>query len=179
MKVFLGLGSNLGKRRRNCLRAIEFLQAKGLIIKRTSSFYETEPWGYQNQPRFINMVIEVETELGPDELLKMLKGIERRMGRKDGLRWGPRIIDIDILIYNDRVIDKKDLVIPHPHMHKREFVLRPLSEIAPDLKHPRLGKTVSELLMEITSSSPEGDDTTEERDDVTKAENTKDTTGCP
>ena len=147
--VYIGVGSNLGNRESNCRIAIERLNAEGIKVKKTSSMYETEPWGFKNQPKFINMVIEAETVLGPEEVLIVLKDIEKNMGRKDTAKWGPRIIDLDILFYNDEIIDQKELKIPHPYLHKRDFVLVPLTEIAPDKTHPILKKTIRELMEEL------------------------------
>lgn len=147
--VYLGIGSNLGKREDNCLKAIKALEEKGITIKKRSHLYETEPWGVREQPNFINMAIEVETDLPPDKLLQIVKGIEEEMGRTETFKWGPRIIDIDILLYNDIVYETPDLKIPHPLMHERDFVLKPLSEIAPDKVHPVLKKTISELLQNL------------------------------
>ncbi|KPJ51306.1 hypothetical protein AMJ40_00435 [candidate division TA06 bacterium DG_26] len=108
--------------------------------------YETAPWGYKKQPKFLNMVCVVETLFSPEQLLKELKRIERSMGRKPGFRHGPRLIDLDILIWGRRVITTPDLTIPHPSLHLREFVLRPLSELDRELFHPVIKKTVGELL---------------------------------
>jgi 2-amino-4-hydroxy-6-hydroxymethyldihydropteridine diphosphokinase len=143
--VYLGIGSNLGQREENCLKAIELLGKKGIIIIKRSSLYRTEPWGVREQPDFINMVVEAETELSPDDLLRVIKEIEREMGRVETFRWGPRIIDIDILLYNDMVYEGPELRIPHPLMHEREFVLIPLCEIAPEKIHPVLKRTMNEL----------------------------------
>ena len=151
--VYIGVGSNLGEREENCLRAVALLSGEGITVRKSSSLSETEPWGVTDQPRFINAVVEAETERDPADLLKALKGIEKRMGRRDARRWGPRIIDLDILLYNDLIVNEQSLRIPHPRMHEREFVLRPLAEIAPYKVHPVFAKTVQELLREITGSS--------------------------
>jgi len=143
--VFISVGSNLGDRKGNCLEALRLLEAGGLLIVRRSAFYETEPWGGVAQGPFVNIVVETNTSLGPAELLGLLKSIEKRMGRSPTVRWGPRIVDLDILLYGDIVMDTQDLTIPHPRLHERAFVLVPLMEIAPGLIHPVLGKSISEL----------------------------------
>ena len=147
--AYIGIGSNLGDRHDNCRRAIELLKKSGLIVSKQSSMYETEPWGLIDQPAFVNMAIEIETELDPQGLLTLLKRIEKEMGRQETARWGPRIIDLDILIYDEIVLQNDALTIPHPLMHEREFVLGPLSEIAKDLLHPVLKKKISDLLRDV------------------------------
>ena len=146
--VYIGLGSNLGDRHRNCLSAIELLRQHGLPAIKQSSMYETKPWGVTEQPEFVNMTVETETDLAPIKLLEMLKKIEKDMGRQDTIRWGPRIIDLDILLYDDIILKTDSLTIPHPLMHEREFVLEPLSEIAGDLIQPVLKKSIADLLKE-------------------------------
>ncbi len=153
--VYIGIGSNLGNRRENCLHAIELLQKKGIIVTKRSSLYETEPWGVKDQPRFINMAVEIDTSLEPKELLKILKNIEKELGREKSSKWGPRIIDLDILLFDDIILNKDNLKIPHPLMHKRDFVLRPLCEIAPDVYHPLLKMRMYELMQKIHKKSPE------------------------
>lgn len=147
--VYLSIGSNLGRREDNCLKALKTIEEKGMTIKKKSLLYETEPWGVREQPYFINMAVQVETDLPPDELLQVVKEIEKEMGRTKTYKWGPRIIDIDILLYDDLIYETSGLKIPHPFMHERDFVLRPLSEIAPDKVHPVLNKTISELLQNL------------------------------
>ncbi|MDA8433777.1 MAG: 2-amino-4-hydroxy-6-hydroxymethyldihydropteridine diphosphokinase [Nitrospiraceae bacterium] len=146
--AYIGIGSNLGNKGGNCLKAIELIRQGGLTVSRVSSLYETAPWGIKNQPRFINMAVEIKTGLPPGELLALLKTIEKKMGRKKSMRWGPRRIDLDILLYGDLTVRDDALTIPHPHMHEREFVLEPLSEIAPEAVHPVLHKKVSALFAE-------------------------------
>jgi 2-amino-4-hydroxy-6-hydroxymethyldihydropteridine diphosphokinase len=151
-RVYLGIGSNLGKRRENCQKALALLEEAGLRVTASSSAVETAPWGVEGQPEFINMAVEAETFLSPRELLMLLKAIEDRMGREaDSERWGPRVIDLDILLYDSLVYKEPLLTIPHPRMHEREFVLGPLCEIAPNLIHPVLGQSVKELLRRLRS----------------------------
>lgn len=145
--IHLGIGSNLGGRESNCRRAIDLLNANRVIVQVESSMLETEPWGIADQPKFINMCIRAITDHGPRELLKIIKNIESDMGRpRDERRWGPRVIDIDILLYDDLVMNEPDLIIPHPLMLERPFVLGPLNEIAADVIHPVIKKKIAELL---------------------------------
>ena len=144
--VYIGIGSNLGDREDNCRRALELLEEAGVRVTKRSSMHETEPWGVADQPRFINMAASLETELQPLALLELLKRTEKLMGREETARYGPRLIDLDILLYDSLVLREAGIEIPHPQMHEREFVIAPLSEIAPDALHPVLKKTVSELL---------------------------------
>ncbi len=142
---YIGIGSNLGDRHENCLRAIVLLEERGVLVQKRSSLYETEPWGVKDQPSFINMVVQIETKLKPDELLRLLKDIEKEIGRQDSIHWGPRIIDLDILLFNTLVLNEEKLQIPHPYLHEREFVLRPLNEIAPDVIHPVFHMSIDKL----------------------------------
>ena len=150
--AYIGIGSNLGNRQKNCLRAIELLEKRGTIVKKRSSMYETEPWGVKDQPQFINMAIEIETELEPHELLRILKDVEREVGRGVTFKWGPRIIDLDILLFDDLFLRGDNLQIPHALMHERDFVLKPLCEIAPDRIHPLLKVSMCDLLKKLTKS---------------------------
>lgn len=146
--VFLALGSNLGNRLSNIKNAISNLTPQ-MAVKKKSPVYETPPWGYADQPPFLNQVLKAETYLEPEELLGHLKRLETALGRETGFQNGPRLIDIDILFYDDEVIETPSVVIPHPRLHQRAFVLVPLNDIAPDLVHPVLEKSVSEMLLDV------------------------------
>jgi 2-amino-4-hydroxy-6-hydroxymethyldihydropteridine diphosphokinase len=145
--VFIGLGSNQGEKIKNCEQAIEeILKLEGGVLLSRSSWYHSEPWGREDQDWFINGVIQIRTELCPDELLTKLKEIEKRLGRKNREKWGPRVIDIDILFYDDLSLEAPEIEIPHPRILKRNFVLIPLAEIAPQFVHPVLKKMIKKLL---------------------------------
>ena len=146
--AYIGLGTNLGDRKENLSKAIEAISLK-MSISKQSSLYETTAWGYTDQPDFLNQVIQVETDLSPLRLLNFLKKTEVELGRVENFRYGPRLIDIDILFYDDLVITTSRLQIPHPMLPERAFVLVPLNEIAPEYIHPILKKTVAELLAEL------------------------------
>jgi len=149
--AYLGLGSNLGNRQDNLDKTLNLLSQR-LRVRQVSSIYDTEPVGNVNQPRFLNSVCQVHTTLTPTELLALAKGIELKLGRARGKSNAPRPIDIDILFYDDQVIETPELVIPHPRLAERAFVLIPLDEIAPDLVHPVSGKTIRELLQGVTET---------------------------
>lgn len=146
--VYIGLGSNLGNRLANLKNAISNL-APQMAVKKKSSVYETPPWGYANQPAFLNQVVMVETYMDAEALLGHLKRLETALGREPSFQNGPRLIDMDILFYDDLILDTEPLSIPHPRLHQRAFVLVPLNDIAPHLVHPVLGKPVSELLLDV------------------------------
>ncbi len=145
-KIYLSLGSNIGDTKYNLDQAVELLKEKINIFKQ-SSYYETEPVGYKDQDWFLNIVIEGETDLTPEDLLKFTQSIEEKMKRVKTIRFGPRIIDLDILLYEKEVIETKDLIIPHPRMEERAFVMLPLYEIAPNLtiKNKKIEEIIREL----------------------------------
>ncbi|NOY98014.1 MAG: 2-amino-4-hydroxy-6-hydroxymethyldihydropteridine diphosphokinase [Chloroflexi bacterium] len=149
--VYLALGTNLGDRLAN-LRAARNALAPDVRVLAGSPVYETPPWGYADQPVFLNQVVRAETGLGPGALLTYLKKLETELGRTASFRYGPRRIDLDILFYDDLALETPALVIPHPRLHERAFVLVPLSDLAPDFRHPVLKKTVRELLKDVDTT---------------------------
>jgi len=152
-RAYIGIGSNLGMRKKNCEKAIQLVSRENISVLNRSEMLETEPWGIIDQPRFINMVMEVATDLAPEALLGLLKKIETDLGRTSTVRWGPRVIDLDILFYDDLVMKTAELEIPHPGIAGRYFVLKPLSEIAPEMVHPVLKKSIKDLLSQYRQSS--------------------------
>lgn len=145
IRVFLGIGTNLGNREQNLQEARDALSQRMEILKE-SSVYQTAPWGYLDQPAFLNQVIEAQTALSPLNLLGFLKDTEKHLGRQANFRYGPRLIDLDILFYGNRIIQTPRLQVPHPRLAQRAFVLVPLAEIAPDFVHPQNMQTITQLL---------------------------------
>lgn len=153
-RAFLALGTNLGDRHANLQTAREALVPE-ITIYKCSSIYETPPWGYEDQPGFLNQVLEVRTALEPRPLLAALKAIEVQMGRLKTFLFGPRLIDLDILFYGQRILGTEHLTIPHPRLGERAFVLVPLNEIAPDFVHPAINQTITALLEKVDTEGVE------------------------
>ena len=150
-KSYLGLGTNLGEREENLRRAVKLLKSfPELEVIKVSSIYETEPWGYEEQNDFLNLCLELETTLSAQQLLEKCQAVEDKMGRKREKRWGPRLIDVDILLYDDLELETSDLIVPHPRMQERAFVLIPLQELKPDLMVQ--GNTIADCLEKISTA---------------------------
>lgn len=147
--VYLSLGSNLGDRSGRLREALRLLELEGLRVQRISPVYETEPQDFKDQPWFLNLVAEVETELFPRQILAKIQAVERKLGRRRDKPKGPRAIDIDVLLYGSMILRMPELTVPHPRMSERRFVLQPLADLAPELRHPVTGKTVREMLAGI------------------------------
>lgn len=150
-RVYLALGSNLGNRLQHLRDAVQQLE-QNVRVSQVSAVYDTEPWGVAAQSRFLNIAVEGETALEPLALLEFLKTIEREMGRTETARYGPRVIDLDLLLYDDLIFKNDVLEIPHPRLAERRFVLVPLVEIAPDVQHPRLKQSARELLARLADN---------------------------
>lgn len=146
--AYVALGTNLGSLKENLDEALKRLAEKGLEIAKVSSYIDTDPYGVTDQPRFLNAVCEVQTELSSQELLKILLETELEMGRVRLRHWGERIIDLDLIFYGDEIINEPNLIVPHPDMQNRDFVLRPLFEITPEKMHPVFKKTIAKLWQE-------------------------------
>jgi len=150
MYCYLGLGSNLGNKQNYITNAIKYIsELENVEIKKTSSIITTKPYGKIDQPDFLNCVVELNTNILPEELLKKCLNIENQLGRSRKGKWGPRTIDIDMLFYEDKIMNTKLLVLPHPELHKREFVLISLNELCPDLVHPILKKKIKDIFLEL------------------------------
>lgn len=154
-KVLMSLGSNTGNRLIILTKALSELERSGFCIIDRSKIWETSPWGFTDQPRFLNMCLCAETELTSEEMIKTIKNLEIKLGRRQSIKWGPREIDIDIIAIGEMVIETPDLSVPHPHMHERTFVLIPLKEIAPQFRHPVTGKTLDEMILELPAEKME------------------------
>lgn len=152
-RVYLSLGSNRGDRRMQLAKALEHLGESGVQMLRVSNLYKTEPVDFQPQAWFVNCVAEVRTDLMPVQLLRVCQSVERALGRRPGVSKGPRPLDIDILLYEGAVIHSRELIIPHPRMEERRFVLVPLCELAPTLRHPLTQRSVREMLHETSDAS--------------------------
>ncbi len=148
--IFVALGTNIGNKRENLEKALQLMNTRGIAIVKTSSWYRTKPYGYEDQDYFLNGVAKVTFPGEPDQLLKELQQIETDMGRVRKIHWGPRIIDLDIILFGQRIIKETNLIIPHPDMQNREFVLEPLIEIAADAVHPVFQKAAIELFNRIS-----------------------------
>ncbi len=148
-KVYIAFGSNIGDKYKAIEDALEMLNQRGLRVTAKSKIYETEPYGYEDQPPFVNGAVEIETHLSCREVLKTILGIENDIGRVRLIRWGPRIIDLDILMFNDEVYDEEDMKVPHIDMQNRAFVLEPLNDLCPDKIHPVLKKSIRSLLEDL------------------------------
>jgi len=151
-RAWIGLGSNLGDRPAHLAAALKAL--RGLGLEAWSRVWETEPVGYTKQPGFLNMAARLNTQLGPRPLLRSLQAIEKAEGKAVAFRWGPRSLDLDLLFYEDLVLDLPELILPHPRLHQRAFMLGPLAELDPDLTHPQLGLTVREMLQALPMGGP-------------------------
>ena len=147
---YIGIGSNLGNREANIKKSIKLIRRKCKMLK-ISPLYETEPVGFKNQEWFLNCAVKIRTGLSAEKLLDFLQSIEKTLNKKIKIKNGPRTIDLDILFFNDEIINEKKLAVPHPRLHRRLFVLMPLKEISPKLKHPLLKKTINELLGNLRS----------------------------
>ena len=155
--VYIGIGSNLGDPYKNCIKAVEAIKENPFCrVKVLSPFYKTEPVGVEGLNWFVNAVLSIDTRLPAEELIKTLMEIESELGRiRTGVRWESRVIDLDILLFGNEIINDKNLIVPHPRMHLRRFVMAPMVDIAPDLIHPVNGKTMADLLKEIPSDEQE------------------------
>jgi 2-amino-4-hydroxy-6-hydroxymethyldihydropteridine diphosphokinase len=146
--IFLQLGSNMGEREEYLQNASELLATEIGVIQKESKIYESVPWGVENQSNYLNQVLEIRSELSAEEVLERVLQIEDKIGRIRNEKWGERIIDIDVLLFNDSIVEKDGICIPHIHLHNRKFVLIPLNEVAPSFIHPKYNKTIEELLSE-------------------------------
>lgn len=152
INVFLLLGSNLGNRELFLQQAVQLIEQNIAPVTKASGIYETQSWGKTDEPDYLNQVVQLQTELPAQTVLKRILNIEIMLGRKRDVKWGSRIIDIDILFYGDKIINEPELIVPHPELHNRRFTLEPLEELAPDFLHPVLKKSVLKLKKELKDS---------------------------
>lgn len=151
--AYIGIGSNIGDRKKNIDSAIDMLNgADGTVVSAVSSYINTLPVGYTDQPDFLNAAVELKTALSPQKLLEVCQNIERELKRARDIKWGPRTIDLDILLYGEAVLNEENLIIPHPRMHEREFVMKPLNEIAPQAFHPVLEQIAGDIYKGLTKT---------------------------
>lgn len=151
-RAYIGLGSNIGDKEENLRAALQLLTNETTKVEKVSSFYGTKPVGYEDQDDFVNCAAEIKTLLTPKELMTFLMDIEKELKRERVIRWGPRTIDLDVLLYDDIITSSEDIIIPHPRMHERLFVLKPLSDIAPYALHPILNKRITELELQVSNT---------------------------
>ncbi len=151
-EVFVALGANQGDREQNLIQSLRLLEENQIEVIRTSAIYETEPVGYFDQDWFLNAVVQLRTDLSPDEFLHLIRKVETKLGRERKIVNGPRTIDLDILIWGREIIESEDLIIPHPRLHQRLFVLRPLMDIGADLIHPGFGIPIRELFLQLKNT---------------------------
>ncbi|MFW6119652.1 MAG: 2-amino-4-hydroxy-6-hydroxymethyldihydropteridine diphosphokinase [Petrotogales bacterium] len=154
-EIFLAFGSNLGNRKKLILTAIDKLLQKGLLLNQLSSLYETIPYGYSEQPVFLNCVASFLFGKTPFDLLEIIQRVENELGRKREKKWGPRVIDIDILLFEGQIIKEKELIVPHYDIHNRLFFLKPLMEISPDIKDPQNGLKYKEYMDKLKNNDPD------------------------
>ncbi|EYE89379.1 2-amino-4-hydroxy-6-hydroxymethyldihydropteridine pyrophosphokinase [Fervidicella metallireducens AeB] len=150
--AYIAFGSNIGDSYSTIEKALRLIEERGMKITKVSEIIETEPYGYKEQPKFVNGAIEVKTRLSCREVLLTLLQIEKDSGRVREFKWGPRNIDLDVILYNDEIYDEEDLKVPHPDMQNRDFVLKPLKDICPDYVHPVLKKSIAQLLYDLENS---------------------------
>lgn len=153
-KAYLLIGGNMGNRFENLKMAIQHLSAKAGRIAKTSHIYETAAWGLEDQPSFLNQAVLLETDMSPNVLMQTLLEIEQKMGRKRGLKFGPRVIDIDILLFDEKIVKEENLKIPHPELSNRKFALIPLNELDPGIIHPETGETIEQLIQNCKDKLP-------------------------
>lgn len=154
-RVYLLLGTNLGNLKENLVNAVDELSKNGIKILKKSKIYKTKPWGKKDQPDFLNMAVEVETSLTPEKLLQTIKDIEKKLKREETEKWGPRIVDIDILFYGNRIVNEPELKIPHPYFFERNFAIIPMADIAPDFIPPAQNESIKQMKVGVKNEGIE------------------------